>query len=458
MVKRVHELWSSRFGFLVATIGVSVGLGNLWRFPFIAGLNGGGAFVLLYVFFVVMLAIPMLMAELALGRRGRGSPVLTMKRLAAESKGSRFWHSVGYISVLVPFLGLAYYAVVAGWSFDYISRGIRGAFTGLDAESSHQAFLHLTGSPARVFFLNAAVILLTALVVGRGLKKGIERVAKVMMPALFVILLVLVGYGMTSPAFGRSVEFLFAPDFSELTPRAVMMALGQAFYSIAVGVGAMITYSAHLPEDAELPHAAATIGFADTLVALLAGLAIFPVVFAAGLDPAGGPGLIFETLPIAFGVMPGGNFFGTLFFILLFFAAFTSTIGMLEPVVAWVEEHLPGGRTGLAFGTAGIILLISLGPSFSFNILADVRPLSFLPAMADYDIFRTIDFFVANLVLPTNILLMALFTGWVLSRQTAKEALGLKGWNFELWHVIVRYVAPIGILATLAFGIYTGGG
>ena len=440
----VHESWSSKSAFVLAAVGAAVGLGNIWRFPFIAGQNGGGAFVLVYIGFVLLLGIPLITAELAMGRRGQQSAIVTMSNLARENNRSQGWQVIGWLSIVIPLLGLTYYSVVAGWALDFVFQAARGAFKGLDGDGSSNFFDQLLASPWRMVFWHTVYIGLTVFVVARGVRKGLERSVKIMMPALFVILIMMVGYAMVAADFKAGLEFLFTPDFSKLTFPVVLMALGQALFSIAVGVGAMITYGAYLPKNISLPWAGAVIGLCDTGVAILAGLAIFPLVLGYGLDPGEGPGLIFVTLPVAFGQMPGGSFVGTAFFILLTFAALTSSIGMLEPAVCWLEEHrgfkrpVMAALSGLAAWTVGLTVVLS------FNLWGDFRPLGMFEFFSKKNIFETIDFFVANIFLPLNALLIAVFAGWIMSRKSTMEELGLPdNALYKYWHFILRFVAPV---------------
>ena len=453
-IESVHQSWSSRSGFLLASVGMAVGLGNLWRFPYIAGLNGGGAFVLLYIFFVLAIGVPIIMAELTLGRRGGESAVGTMRKLTAEENANPAWKAIGWLSLAVPFLGLAYYSIVAGWSFEYIYRALSGAFSGLDPKSSGASFEALQADPVRIIALQFAFLAVTILIVGRGVQKGIERASKIMMPALFVILILLVIYAAVAGDFMRGLNFLFNPDFSALTPKVVLMAMGQALFSLAAGAGGLIVYGAYVPKQTNLPRAALVIGGADTAVAILAGLAIFPIVFAIGLDPAGGPGLIFVTLPAAFGGMPAGSFFGVLFFVLFFFAGLTSALAMLEPVVCWFEEKWRVSRMRLA-ATAGIVAgVIGLGPALSFNLLADLKLAAGVPGISEWNIFQLFDGLVANFILPINALLISLFAGWVLSRKTMQEELGLTEPMHRLWLFSVRYLAPAAIATIIVFSFF----
>lgn len=436
--------WSSRSTFLMATIGAAVGLGNLWRFPYIAGENGGGGFVLMYLGFVFLLGLPIVTAEMLMGRRGRGSAIATMARLVRDEKASRFWKSIGWLSVLVPVVGLSYYAVVAAWALDYFALATVDAFDGFDAASAEAAFAAQSGAPLRQALLHGLFMAMTVAVVARGVNSGIERVSRFLMPALFFVIVLLVVYGFFRGDFQGALEFLFRPDFSSITGRSVLIALGQALFSLAIGVGVMITYAAYMPPRFSLHRSALTICFGDTLVALLAGLAIFPIVFASGLDPAGGPGLIFITLPIAFGNMPLGGIIGPLFFTLLIFAAYTTALGMLEPVIAWLSERAGGGRARLTIVTGSLTWVLGLVSVFSFSLLAGFHPLGLFGIEKTF--FDLLDFGIANFLLPLNALLITLFAGWVLSRSVAYEELGESGqlW-FRYWRFAVRYVAPVAI-------------
>jgi NSS family neurotransmitter:Na+ symporter len=447
-VEQSRATWSSRPAFLLATIGGAVGLGNLWRFPYIAGDNGGSGFVLLYLGFVLILGLPLMAGEFLLGRRGKGSAVQTMSRLIRSEEAGPVWNLIGFLSLLVPFLGLSYYAVVAGWSLDYFGRSLLGTFDNFDAAASQTTFGDRIGRRVTQAALHGTFIALTVWVIAMGVNDGIERMSRILMPALFAMILVLVAYGVAQADFAAAAEFLFRPDFSKITGQSVLIALGQAFFSLAIGTGVLITYSAYMPADFPIRSSAAAICFGDTLAALLAGLAIFPIVFASGLDPGEGPGLIFVTLPIAFGNMPGGNIIGPLFFMLLIFAAYTSALGMLEPVVAWLEEKWPGRRKRLAVIAGTAMWMLGLGSVFSFNIWSGVHPLAFLGIEKTF--FELTDFSVANLLIPANALLIALFAGWVLRASVVREEFRSDSaiW-ISFWRVSIRYVAPVAIAIIL---------
>lgn len=441
----MHVQWSARTPFLLATIGAAVGLGNLWRFPFIAGQSGGGAFVIVYLGFVILIGIPIVMAELSIGRRGQLSPVSTMRKLVAEQNKHPYWQLIGWLSIFIPLLGLSYYSVVVGWSIDYIGKAALNSFQGFASEDSQASFQGMLDSPVRMLITHTLFIVAVVFVVSRGVHKGIERFSKFMMPMLFLLLLVMVANSIFTADIKSGLRFLFSPDFSKLTTAAIAMALGQAFFSIAIGVGVLMTYGSYMPKNFSVPVSATIIVLADTLVALLAGIAIFPVVFQYGLDPAGGPGLIFVTLPITFGQMPGGHLFGLLFFIMLFFAAFTTAIGMLEPIVSWFNDS-GLKRSIMAIWSGGAAWFIGIFSVLSFNVWKDFKLFSFVPLLQDKTIFDLLDFLIANFMLPLNGLLIALFAGWVMMPSSTYEELNLqRRWVYDCWQFSIRYVAPVAI-------------
>lgn len=440
-----HVRWSSRSAFLMASIGCAVGLGNLWRFPYVAGENGGGAFVLVYIAFVIILGVPLIMSELAIGRAGQSSAVGTMTRLVKEGHHP-FWKIIGWISILVPICGLTYYSVVAGWSIQYIFKAASGEFTGVDAAASGAIFQQSQDGWPILTIWFSIFIFSTVAIVSLGVKSGLERTVKFMLPSLFIILVILAIYAMVTGDAAKATYFLLNPDFSKLTPGVILEALGQALFSLAIGVGALITYGAYLPKDVSLPKSAGIIALADTVVALLAGFAIFPIVFQYGLTPGEGPGLIFATLPIAFGQMTGGLIFGTLFFILLSFAAFTSSIGMMEPIISWFEDK-GLSRPKMSWFMGVVAWCVGMLMLLSFNVLSDFKPLSFLGDFADKNLFGLMDYLVANILLPINALLLAVFSGWAMSRKIISEQLGfaIGSREYFLWHISTKYIATFGI-------------
>ena len=441
------EVWSSRTTFLFATISCSVGLGNLWRFPYIAGENGGGAFVLVYIGFVLLVGIPVIMAELAIARRGHTNPVAATATISAQERGHRRWQLIGWLSILAPLLGLSFYAVVAGWSLEYLLLAASDRFAEIDADQAGGLFADVLASPGRMLLSFSLVIVSVAAVVGSGVRAGIERASKVMLPALFILLTGLAAYACVIGDAGRALSFLFQPDFSSLSAQGVLMAFGQALFSLAVGTGALLAYGAYLPAATSIPFAAWAIGAADTAASILAGMLIFPVVFASGLDPAEGPGLIFVTLPIAFSDMPGARLFGSLFFLLVFFAAYTSGLGMMEPFVSWLEDRRNWNRRKAATATAILVWLLGLAAVFSFNLWKDFTPLDMIPPMQGRTVFSILDYLVSNLFLPVNALLIALMAGWAIGGARMRRDIGIdSGTGWALWQCSVRFLAPLAIL------------
>lgn len=450
-----HEKWSSRRAFLLAAIGSAIGLGNVWRFPYITGVNGGGAFVLIYCACILVIAMPLLIAEIAIGRRGGESPVRSMQILSEQEGGSKFWHSLGWQAIIAPTIGLMYYSIIAGWTLDYAIANISGGFTGVDAEASSEKFSALIGNPLRLMFWHGLFIALTVAIVARGIRKGLEKAISYLMPCLFVILLLLLGYTAFTADFSGAAKFMFKPDFSKVTADVVLMAIGQAFFSVNVAVGALITYGAYMPKHISIPRVAGVIALADTGVALMMGLIIFPLVISYGLVPGEGPGLVFVTLPIAFGQMPAGIVFGTLFFVLMSVAALTSTLGMLEPVVSFLEEKRRFTRPQIAIAMGVVIWLCGLPALLSFNILSDFKPLDQFAMFEGKTIFDLMDFFIANIVIPVGGLLIALFAGWVMTRDSIVDELGWGAYPnlYMFWRILVRFVAPIAIISIFAVNL-----
>jgi NSS family neurotransmitter:Na+ symporter len=448
-----NRSWSSGLTFILAAVGAAVGLGNIWKFPYVAGVSGGGAFVLVYLLCVVVVAIPILIAELLIGRCGSGSPPVAMRRVAEASGRSSAWSVVGIIGMLVGYLIATYYSVIAGWTLVYIYKAGTG-FGGADVTEVAAQFDELLADPVTLTIWHTIFMCIALLIVGRGLRRGIERVVKLLMPALFVMLVVMIGYAAVAGDFGAGLAFLFSFDFSKITGAAVLNAIGQAFFSISVAMGLMMVYGAYVPKDVSLTRSAVIIAGADTLIALLAGLMIFPIVFANGLDPAEGPGLIFKTLPTAFVNMPGGNVFGALFFLLLAFAAVTSIIAIIEPIVAYAEDrwHMSRKLGCAVFGVIGWgIGVLSV---LSFNRWQDVHLLGMFDVFAGKTIFDLIDYFTANIMMPVGAILIALFVGWRMQPEMPEGDLSFyHPALYKLWLWTVRVIAPAAILGILVTGL-----
>ncbi|MEM7020003.1 MAG: sodium-dependent transporter [Pseudomonadota bacterium] len=439
-----HEQRSSRTGFILAAVGAAVGLGNIWKFPYLAGTSGGSAFVLVYLIAVVLIAIPILMAELMIGRRGQQSPPNAMLINAEKEGQSRAWMGVGLLGALVGFLILSFYSVIGGWVLDYVFSSVTQGFTGTTAEQSQARYNTLLTDPPRLLFWFTIFMGLTAFIVSAGLQKGIERVSKILMPSLFSMLVILVIYSAVAGDFGAGLRFLFEPDFSKLDVSIILAAIGQAFFSIGVSMGLMMAYGSYLPQTVSIPRTALIIASADTLVALMAGLVIFPLVFANGLAPNSGPGLIFVTLPIAFGGITGGDIFGAVFFILLLFAAVTSSIAIMEPGVAWVEERWGISRRFSAFSVGVAAWIVGLTSAFSFNLWAEFKPIGGMT------FFALTGYLTDNIMMPVGGMLIAVFAGWFMSRETLLSELGMQDSEvFQVWRFLVRTLVPLAIAAIL---------
>ena len=439
----IHGQWSSRLTFIMAATGAAVGLGNIWKFPYLTGVHGGSAFVLVYILCVAVLGIPMMMAEVMLGRRGRQTPINTMRTLAEESNASQGWQLIGWSGTLGGILILSYYSVIGGWTIGYIFHAAVGDFSGLSGDGATGLFGDFVGSPLIQVGWHTAFMLITMFIVSRGVQSGLEKAVSYLMPALFVLLLVLVGYAMTTGYFMKGLAFLFTPDFSHFSATSMLTAMGQAFFSLSLGMGTIMIYGSYLPKNVSIAGTSVAVALSDTMVALVAGMAIFPIVFANDLIPGAGPSLIFETIPVAFGHMEGGTFFGTLFFILLLIAAWTSSIALVEPAVTMMIEKFDVTRRTAAAWTGLVTWLLGLGTAFSFNVWADVKVLGLT-------FFEHLDFLTSNLMLPLGGICMAIFAGWVMSKNMSRAELNMNGEaGYSLWRVLIRFIAPVAVSIVL---------
>jgi len=434
-----HGQWSSRLAFVFAATGSAVGLGNIWKFPYITGENGGGAFVLIYLLCIFLIGVPIMMAEILLGRRGRQSPINTMRDLAKEAGAKRYWSWLGWLGVIAGFLILSYYSVIAGWAMAYVARVSLGVFEGATADGVSSIFGQFIADPEKLLGWHSLFMIMTMLVVARGVK-GLERAVRFLMPTLLGLLLLLVGYAMKQGAFEEAVSFLFSADFSKITSDSILTAMGHAFFTLSLGMGAIMVYGSYLPSNISISTTTIIIALADTAVALLAGLAIFPLVFANGLEPGSGPGLIFQTLPIAFGHMAYGSFFGGLFFLLLVFAAWSSSISLIEPAVAWLVENKKMSRMRACIWAGLVTWALGVGTVLSFNVTADVT-------LFGKTFFDLLDYLTANILLPLGGLCIAVFVGWVMNRDDSAEELGIKSAVlYKIWRFLLRYISPAAVI------------
>lgn len=445
--------WSSRFGFILAAAGSAIGLGNIWRFPYSAGEGGGGIFVLLYLFFVIAIGIPVQFAELSVGRTTKLNPVGAFKKLAPKS----IWPIVGGLGVLTGFGILAFYSVIAGWTVGYLYQAVSGGLSSItDADASGVLFGQITQDPLIAIALTAVFLVITVLVVRGGIAGGIERIAKILMPVLFAILVLLAITSMTLPGGMDGVSYLFAPDFSELSFPVVMGALGQALFSLSLGMGAMITYGSYFPDNANLWQSGVLVAICDTVIAILAGLIIFPALFSQGMDPQAGPGLVFITLPTIFSSMPAGQIVGIAFYFLLAIAALTSTISLLEVVVCYFVDERGWKRNMAAWSMGGVCLVLAIPSALSQGAV---------PALGANGIFGAWDFLTlnnniwGNYSLSIGAIMICLFVGWKWGVPKALEALELGSHPMPakpLWAFLVKFVCPLAVLAVLLFVIFTG--
>ncbi|MGD2007583.1 MAG: sodium-dependent transporter [Cellvibrionales bacterium] len=438
--------WSSRFAFVMASVGFAVGLGNIWRFPYVTGENGGSAFVLIYLLCAFGIGVPCLIAELVIGRRGQSSPPTSMARVAEESGRSRHWGAVGGMGVLTAFAISITYAVVVGWVLAYLARAVMTGFAGVDAQNSSEAFDVLLADSGGMLFWTLIGNIIVGLIIFSGVKGGIERAVNIMMPLMFSLLIGLGVYNMFAGGFMETLEWLFTPDFSKVGPSTLLAAVGQAFFSIGVGMGGMMTYGSYLPKDFSITRGAITVVFADTLVALLAGFVVFPAVFHYGLDMASGAGLIFQTLPVAFAQMPGGHLFAVLFFVMLSVAGITSMVGLLESVTAWVGERFSLHRHVGSAVVVATVTCCSVASVLSYGVWADYR-------VAGMN-FNDIAFAVPDKVLlPLGGLLIAGFAGWFMLRKHSEDELGAAPGVYWIWRNLVRYFAVPAVAFILISGL-----
>jgi len=402
MALQAREHWGSKIGFVLAAAGSAIGLGNIWKFPYVTGESGGAAFVLIYLVCVLILGMPIMIAELVIGRHTEKDPVGAFKSMV----GGTGWELVGYLGVLTGFLILSFYGVVGGWTLGYIVKSVSGSIGGIaDLESAEDIFNSFVQNPFalvgyQLLFMGACMF-----IVFRGINNGIERWSKVLMPLLFIILVILIVRGVSMEGGMEGVSFFLKPDFTKITAGSVLAALGQSFFSLSLGMGAMITYGSYLSRNDKILQSGIYIVILDTFIAILAGLAIFPSVFAMNMSPSEGPGLIYHVIPAAFASMPYGQFFSVLFFILLFIAALTSGISLLEVVVAYVTDEKKWSRKKAVYIIGGIIFLLGIPSALSFSVMGDVKIFGNI-------FFDFVDKLTSNYMLPIGGFFIAIFLGW----------------------------------------------
>ena len=436
-----HGMWSSRWLFILAAAGSAVGLGNIWKFPYLVGENGGGAFVVLYLVCIAFVGVPIMMAEVLLGREGRQSPINTMRQLTRQHNRSALWVLIGWAGVLAGFLILSYYVVIAGWSLFYIGQMATGALEGATGAQADALFNDFLADPWQMIMWQTIFMVLTVYIISRGVVKGIETAIRWFMPTLFVLLFVLLGYAVTSDGWAQAVDFMFGFDFASLDGNSVLVALGQAFFTLSLGMGAMMAYGAYVPNSTPIGSTVVIIALLDTVVAVAAGLVIFPIVFANGLETGQGPGLMFVTIPLAFGQMPLGIVFGTIFFVLVSFAAITSAISISEPALAYLVEEYNAKRSRVAISLGVICWVLGVGTVLSFNHWADVH------IVGNLTYFDFVDYVSQNIMLPLGGMFIALFAGWALPKTVIGAQLGIDdGVLSVLWKIVCGIIAPVAVL------------
>ena len=446
-MQQSREVWGSKVGFILAAAGSAIGLGNIWKFPYIAGENGGASFIIVYLICICIIGLPVLIAEILIGRTAQRDPVGAFYKLS----NSKLWASVGGMGVVGGFLILSFYAVIAGIAVGYIIESILGNFDGFtQSTSASDHFNMLVGNVYWILGYFTFFMILTMLIVYAGIQKGIERGSKIMMPILLLLLIILMIRGITLDGASAGLDFLWNPDWSKIDAKSVLIALGHAFFTLSLGMGAMLTYGSYMSKKDSVPSSALQIVVLDTVIALIAGVAIFTSVFAVGLDPAAGPGLIFHTLPSVFIKMPGGYIFSILFFVLLTIAALTSSISLLQVVVSYFVDERKWSRHRAVTVLTGFIFLLGVPSALSYNVLSDFK-------IFGLNFFDLVDFTASNVILPLGGMLIAIFVGWIWGfdkvlinlKEGAEKLFDEKPWVVTFWKIFLKFFAPILIFIVL---------
>ncbi len=439
--------WSSSFAFYLGAVGGAVGLGSIWRFPYLAGTSGGSAFVFVFVLACLAIATPLLVAEFMIGRHSRCSPPKAAGVVAQASGLSTRWNLIGGLGTLAGFLVMSYYSLIAGWVLAYTWKVGAGELVGLGRVEIASKWNDFLADPIELGAWHFAFVALVAVISARGLANGIEAANKVRAPALLGLLLILVAYSLATGDVRSGLAFAFAPNFAAITPQVALAAIGQAFFATGVGMGMMLALGSYVQPGTSLVRCALIIVGSILLVSMLSTLMIFPLVFGYGMDPAGGNELVFDVLPTLFAEMPGGRLIGTLFFLLLVFAALTPSLAGIEPIVAWLQQR-GLTRSAAAFVTGGACWVVGIGSMLSFNLWSDWRPLGMLPLFENARFFDIIDYVASNMFLPIGALLTSLFVGWRSSRAIVTEQLRETSPRVaRAIEFLLRYVCPLGLLA-----------
>ena len=428
-----HGAWIGKWTFILAATGSAVGLGNIWGFPYKAGTNGGGAFVLIYLGCILIIGIPIMISEIILGRRSGNSPINALRFIAIESNRSSSWQIVGWSGIFAGILILSFYSVIAGICLNYIFISA----TSSGEISSPEQFSNVISSPINLILWHTVFMILTALIVSAGIKDGIGRMVKILMPLLGFLMIFMVIYSIINGDFTSAMSFLFAPDFSNVTSDTLLQAMGQAFFSLSLGMGSIMAYGAYMPKEQKVVGTSFTVASLDTLIAILAGLAIFPIIFAFNLEPNSGPGLVFVSMLSAFNQMQFGQFIGPLFFILLSVAALSSSISLLEPGVAYMSEENILSRKGSAQIISLFVWVLGIGSALSFNIWSDFS------LIGGRNFLDSMDFIANQILLPLGGMLIAIFVGWFMKKSLIVDELGpINNYLYVLWRFFVKFIAP----------------
>ena len=447
--------WTGRLGFILAATGSAIGLGNLWKFPYITYENNGGAFVLVYLAAIALVGVPIMLAEIVLGRRSQKNPVGAFRVLAKDKIGGRWWMGVGFLGVMTGFVILSYYSVVAGWTIRYILMAVSGQLGEL---AHHPAALQsffgdFLSDPAQQILFHTLFMGATVGIVFFGVGRGIERAAKFLMPVLLSILVMLVIYSFWTPGFAQAMRFLFRPNFSDLTTGSVLEALGHSFFTLSLGMGAMLTYGSYMRKRDSIPRAALTICALDTMIAIMACIIMFSIIFSFDFEVTKSSTILFTTLPVVFFQLPGGAAVSALFYILVAFAALTSTISLLEVVSSFAIDELGWRRQRATLTMGASVLVFGVLSAVSLGGNETLSNINFIGRPSTAGVFGTLDYLASNWFLPVGGLLIALFTGWVLNQNDAREELeegnGPLGWRFTLWRFLIRIAAPAAVGAII---------
>ncbi|WP_017925951.1 sodium-dependent transporter [Thioalkalivibrio sp. HL-Eb18] len=440
-----EQRWGHRYAFLLAATASAVGLGNIWKFPYVLGENGGGAFLLVYLAAIAAIGVPVMMAEVMIGRRGRHSPGYAARRVARETGAREAWQVVGWLGLASAFLIMSFYVVIAGWSLAYIGKAASGQFAGADAEQVGAIFASMTANPGEMILWTSVAVIGAFVIVGFGLRRGLERGVRILMPLLLLLLVVttLISLAVGDPS--TAFAFMFRPDFSALDMGAVLIAIGQAFFTLTLAAGVLMMFGAYLPSDSSIARTAVGVALADTLIAIIAGIAIFPVVFGFGLDPAEGPGLMFQTLPLSLSAVPAGVVLATLFFVMLSVAGFSTMITNVQAFVHLLEERLHLNRWVAASGCGAAIWLLSLATVFSFTGAGWAQLEWSILGREVTTVFELVEHLSINVLLPLGGLLIAVFVGWVIKPDISREEIATGPVAYHVWRLFLRYVAPLAI-------------